>query len=103
MEKIIYTTSFTKDLDRITDFLIEIDPKLCGETVGLIFEATDILARHPWIGRPVEEGLRELLIAQGRNGYVALYRFRKDLAQVHILAIRHQREIGYANNEPDNN
>ncbi len=102
MEKIIYTSGFLKDLDRITDFLIEVDPSLCAETTALIFEATEILARHPWIGRPAEEGLRELLIAQGRNGYVALYRFRKDIAQVRILALRHQREVGYADDEAAN-
>lgn len=100
MEKIIYTTGFLRDLERITDFLMDVDPKLSEETTELILEATSILARHPWIGRPVEQGLRELLIAQGRNGYVALYRFRKDLAQIRILALRHQREVGYTDGEP---
>ena len=99
MEKIIYTSGFLEDLDRITDFLIEIDPTLSEETAALIFEATSILARHPWIGRPAEQGLRELLVSQGRNGYVVLYRFRKDLAQVRLLALRHQRETGYADDD----
>jgi hypothetical protein len=34
----------------------------------------DILKRHPEIDRPVEDGLRELVISRGRTGYVALYR-----------------------------
>ena len=103
MGKVIYSPGFFQDLDRITDFLMEVDPQLCTDTTALIFEATEILARHPWIGRPAENGLRELLIAQGRNGYVALYRHRQDLAQAIVLALRHQREVGVDHDEPNAN
>lgn len=39
--------------------------------------------------------LRELVISYGRTGYVALYRFLPLRDEVRVLAIRHQREIGY--------
>lgn len=49
----------------------------------------------PLIGRPVEHGLRELVVSRGRTRYVALYSFREDDDVVLALAIRHQREAGY--------
>jgi len=102
MEKIIYTEGFFHDLERIVDFLSEANPPICEETVNLIYEAISILGRHPNIGRPTDSGLKELLISQGRNGYVALYRYRQDLRQIRILALRHQREAGYADNGAGN-
>ena len=56
--------------------------------------AVELLPRHPLIGRPVEQGMRELVISRRRPGYVALYGFEEDLDAVLILAIRHQREAG---------
>jgi hypothetical protein len=44
------------------------------------------------IGRPVEAGLRELLISRGRSGYVALYRYDPAADTAVVLAIRRQRE-----------
>lgn len=95
MAKLSYSGRALVDLERLTDFLIEADPKAALETVGLIEEAVGLLARHPLIGRPVEHPLRELVISRGRTGYVALYSFEEDRDAVLILAIRHQREAGY--------
>jgi plasmid stabilization system protein ParE len=53
------------------------------------------LARHPFIGRQVEDGLRELVISQGKTGYVALYSVEAEYDAVLVLAIRHQREAGW--------
>jgi plasmid stabilization system protein ParE len=39
--------------------------------------------------------LRELVISYGRTGYVALYRFVIGRDEVRILALRHQRELGF--------
>jgi hypothetical protein len=39
--------------------------------------------------------LRELLIAFGNSGYVALYRHELADNAVYILAFRHQKEAGY--------
>jgi plasmid stabilization system protein ParE len=71
------------------------------ETVGLIEEAVELLIRHPLIGRPIEHGLRELVISRGRTGYVALYSFEEDQDAVLVLAIRHQREAGYLGQDDD--
>jgi len=60
-----------------------------------IESAVNTLAAHPLVGRRIEGDLRELVISFGVTGYVALYRFVVQDDQVRVLALRHQREIGY--------
>ena len=95
MAELIYSGQALTDLDRLTDFLLEADPASALETTALIMEAVEVLANHPLIGRPVEEGLRELLISRGQSGYIALYSYEEAEDTVLVLAIRHQREAGY--------
>ena len=95
MAKLSYSERALADLERLTGFLIEFDPSSALETVELIEEAVNLLMRHPLVGRPVEDDLRELLISRGRSGYVALYSVEEAQDAVLILAIRHQREAGY--------
>lgn len=95
MAELIYSGQALTDLDRLTDFLLEADPGSALETTALIMEAVEVLANHPLIGRPVEEGLRELLISRGQSGYVALYSYEEAEDSVLLLTIRHQREVGY--------
>ena len=95
MARLIYSRIALLDLEKLTDFLLEVDPSAAAETVELIEEAVAVLKRHPLIGRPVESNLRELIISRGKTGYVALYSFEADQDAVLILAIRHQREAGY--------
>ena len=95
MARLIYSAGALDDLERVTDFLADTDPAAAAATVELIAEAVAILARHPLIGRPAEQGLRELVISRGRTGYVALYSFEEAQDCILILAFRHQREAGY--------
>ncbi len=101
MARLSYSGRALADLERLTEFLIGIDPAAAAETVGLIAEAVELLIRHPLIGRPVEHPLRELVISRGRTGYVALYSFEEAQDAVLILAIRHQREAGYWGEDED--
>lgn len=96
MARLIYSRIALLDLEKLADFLLEIDPLAAAETVELIEEAVTVLKRHPLIGRPVELNLRELIISRGKTGYVAFYSFEADQDAVLILSIRHQREAGYA-------
>jgi len=66
-----------------------------AQAVAAIQSAVDTLAAHPLIGRRVEGELRELVISYGQTGYLALYRHVIARDEVRILAIRHQRELGY--------
>lgn len=95
MARLIYSEQAFSDLGRLSDFLAETDPLAAAETLDLIAEAVTLLRRHPLVGRPVENELRELVISRGRTGYVALYDFEEDQDAILILAIRHQREAGY--------
>jgi addiction module RelE/StbE family toxin len=95
LAKLSYSPQALNDLERLTDFLIVSDPAAAGKTVELISEAVNLLKRHPLIGRPVESGLRDLVISRGRSGYVALYSVEDVHDAVLILSIRHQREAGY--------
>ena len=64
--------------------------------VRAVRDGVNVLARQPGIGRPVDEmepQFREWMIAFGDSGYVALYRY--DAEKAVILAVRHQREVGY--------
>lgn len=101
MAKLSYSGRALADLERLADFLIETDPSAAAETIGLIEEAVELLIRHLLIGRQVEYALRELVISRGRTGYVALYSFEEDQDAVLILAIRHQREVGYWGQDED--
>jgi plasmid stabilization system protein ParE len=92
---IAYAPDALADLERITEFLLESDAPAAAETAGLVTGAIDILRLHPRIGRPVEQGFRELVISRGRSGYLALYGYDEAGDAIIVYAIRHQREVGY--------
>lgn len=83
------------DLERIFEFIAQEDPERALAVVENLREAIDILARHPRIGRRVEDGLRELVAGHGPATYVAKYRWYPASERVLVLAIRHAREAGY--------
>jgi plasmid stabilization system protein ParE len=58
-----------------------------------------VIQRHPLIGRAVECGLRELVISRGRSGYIALYGVEPIEDVILVLAIRHQRDVGFNDSE----
>lgn len=99
MARLIYSGQALKDLEHLADFLLESDPPGAAATIGLIEDAIVVLKRHPLIGRPVESGMRELVISRGRSGYLALYSYEAILDIAFILAIRHQREAEYCDPE----
>ena len=96
MAQLEFAARAQADLDRIFDFVADDDPAAAGAATALIFDALQVLKRHPMIGRPVEEGLRELVISRGKSGYVALYEYFEKEDVVLVVAVRHQREAGFA-------
>ena len=95
MAQVILSEWVHDDFDRIFDFLFEHAPDTAIERINAIIAALDILESSPLIGRPVANGKRELVIAAGASGYVALYRFVPELNTVFVLAVRSQRELGF--------
>lgn len=86
----------TRGLERIYLFLAGKDEEAARAAIRAIREKAILLENFPNAGRPaddLEPEHRELLVPFGISGYVLLYRIEKDV--VYILAIRHQREVGY--------
>jgi plasmid stabilization system protein ParE len=90
----------TDDFDRILEHLIAYEAAEAASRLDEVLRAIDLLEQNPWIGRPVEAGLRELVIGRGSRGYVALYRYVEEVDIVFVLAIRAQRELGYGRELP---
>lgn len=95
MPAIVYSARALADVDKLLGLLAATDPALGEDAARLIIDAVSVLARHPFIGRPVRGRLRELVISHGKTGYVALYRVMQRHHRVEVLAVRHQREAGY--------
>jgi plasmid stabilization system protein ParE len=87
--EVIYTRHALADLERLADFLVTDTPKAALAAIDIIRDGFEILERHPLVGRPCEEGLRELLISYGKSGYVALYSHEQRQDVVLVLALRH--------------
>lgn len=89
------------DFDRILDHLISYQIENPGQRIAEIIAALDVLEQNPLIGRPVANGKRELVIGRRTRGYLALYRYVPELDIVFVLAVRSQREAGYAERAED--
>lgn len=96
MTRLVLAPAALRDIERLADFLIEQDAHAAAATARILTEGIALLRQHPLIGREADAGLRELVISRGRSGYVALYRYDVAADAALILAIRHQREGGYA-------
>ena len=95
MAKVVYSARALDHIERAFQFLRDNDPSAALSAVTAIQSAIENLAAHPLVGRRLEGELRELIISYGHSGYVALYRFVISSDEVRILAIRHQREVGF--------
>ena len=84
------------DLDRIFDHLARQAVDGAAACIREIIDAISVLETSPLIGRPAAGDLRELIIGKRTRGYVALYRYVAMLDTVFVLALRSQREAGYA-------
>jgi plasmid stabilization system protein ParE len=93
--EVVYPARALDHIERALQFLRDKKPDAAHSAVAAIRSAVDNLAAHPLVGRRIEGELRELIISYGHSGYVALYRFLVLRDEVRILAIRHQREVGF--------
>lgn len=96
MPQIRFAPAAIRDLERLRDFLRGKNPTAAKNASKTILEALKVLGQQPMIGRPIEdlpEEFRDLVIDFGDSGYVA--RYRLDAEFVVILAVRHQRELGF--------
>ncbi|QDD67060.1 type II toxin-antitoxin system RelE/ParE family toxin [Herbaspirillum seropedicae] len=94
----------TSDLDapallntqRLYRFLAVKNLDAAKRAAKAIRDGVKVLGHQAEVGRPIEDmsdEFREWIIDFGDSGYVVRYRI--DLDEVVILAVRHQKEVGY--------
>jgi toxin ParE1/3/4 len=86
----------SEDFEHILNHLAHSEVENLVERIREIIEALNVLERNSEIGRPTTSGKRELVIGRRSHGHVALYRYATEIDTVLVLAIRSQREAGYA-------
>lgn len=96
MSRIELAPEVVADFDRILDHLLEHESRQASARIRLIIGALEVLLEHPLVGRPVQGGLRELVVGRGAAGYVVLYHYVPPIDTAFVLAVRSQREAGYA-------
>ena len=84
-----------EDFERFFEHIAQFDVGSAPARIEEITQAVQVLSTSPLIGRPVQDGKRELVIGRGSRGYVALYRYVAEMDTVFLLAVRSQRESGY--------
>jgi plasmid stabilization system protein ParE len=95
MTRIEAAPEVLEDFDRFFEHLTEFAVEDVAGRLAEILQAVEVLVTSPLIGRPLEDGKRELVIGRGSRGYVALYRYLSEVDTVFLLAVRSQREAGY--------
>jgi addiction module RelE/StbE family toxin len=96
MPSIRLTQGALRDLERMRTFLRSKNAAAAKKASTKIIQTIQMLSNQPDMGRPAEDshqGLRELIVKFGRDGYVVLYQYIGE--EVLIAAIRHGREDGY--------
>ncbi len=96
MPRLIWSPPALLDIQRLYRFLATKNINAAKQAIHVIHKGVKILAKQPAVGRPIEDmdsEYREWPISFGDSGYLVLYRFESQTAV--ILAIRHQKEVGY--------
>ena len=97
MPQVIVTEGAAEGLERCRRFLAAKAPEAVRRSGQAIERQFPLLETATGIGRPFHEmpELRELVIAFGDSGYVALCRHEPADDAVYVPAFRHQKEAGY--------
>jgi len=96
MPRLIWSSPALLDVQRLYRFLSPMNLDAAKRAVRAIRQSVKALEQQPQLGRPIEDmpdEFREWVIDFGDSGYVARYRIDTDA--VTILAVRHQKEVGF--------
>lgn len=96
MPRLIWAPSALVDVQRLYSFLAPKNLDAARRAVKTIRQGVKLLEQQPGVGRPVDymdNEFRDWVIDFGEDGYVARYRIAPDA--VVILAVRHQKEVGF--------
>ena len=97
--KLKFAPEAKDDLNRLYDFVADIDLQRAERAIEVIESALDTMRNHPHTYRKANGGdmgalWRELVISFGGTGYVVLFELT-DTDRVTVMAVRHQRESDY--------
>ena len=96
MPRIIWSSEALLDVQRLYRFIAPKNLGAAKRAVKSIRESVKVLATQPGLGRLVDDlhhDFREWIVDFGDSGYVVRYHF--DQRFITILAVRHQREVGF--------
>lgn len=96
MSRLIWSQPALLDVQRLYRFLAVKNMDAARRAIKTLRQGVKVLGHQPGIGRPIEDMLeefREWMIDFGDSGYVTRYRI--DVDAVTILAVRHQKEVGF--------
>ena len=96
MSRLIWSPQALLDVQRLFRFLAGKNVDAAKRAIMTVRQAVKVLGHQPGIGRPIEDmpdEFREWVIDFGDSGYVARYRIDSDA--ITILAVRHQKEVGF--------
>jgi plasmid stabilization system protein ParE len=96
MPRLIWSPQALLEVQRLYRFLAPQNQEAAKRAVAAIRRGVKVLSLQPGIGRPVQDmddEFRDWIIDFGDSGYVA--RYRLDAGDITILALRHQKEVGF--------
>ena len=96
MPRVIWSQAALLDVQRLYSFLAPKNLDAAKRAVKAVRTGFNVLQLQSAIGRPIEDmptEFREWIIDFGDSGYVVRYRIDSEL--VIILAVRHQKEVGW--------
>ena len=96
MPRLIWSRQALLDVQRLYRFLASKNRDAAKRAVSAVRQGVRVLAFQSRIGRPVDDmpdEFREWMIDFGDSGYLVRYRIGSDA--ITILAVRHQREVGF--------
>ena len=96
MSRLIWSPQALLDTQRLYRFLAVKNIEAAKRAIKTIRQGVKVLEHQSAIGRPIEDmpdEFREWMIDFGDSGYVARYRISANV--VIILAVRHQKEVGF--------
>lgn len=93
MNKLKWLPEALADVERLHEFLKDIDVQAADQCVEIILKGSRLLKATPHLGRPMpdEQGKRELFMQFGAGAYVLRYRL-EDSDTVVIIRVWHSRE-----------
>jgi plasmid stabilization system protein ParE len=96
MSHLIWSPLALRDVQRLYRFLATKNLDAAKGAIQAIRQGVKVLEQQPGVGRPVDDmddEFRDWIIDFGDSGFVA--RYRVDPQSVTILAVRHQKEVGF--------